>query len=102
MVGVPINVQNFSRNAPLDYVWDPDALTSVDAAQAGISRLLTADTEQVEGGCDHTCLHGCYHRFSLLSKNPVVTMPNAPPKKYLLVLYFSPLLGNLAIKGLVV
>ena len=34
--------------------------------------------------------------------NPVVTMSNDPPKKYLPVLYYSPLLGNLAIKGLVV
>ena len=65
MVGVPINAWDSSGKAPLDYVWDPDALTSADAAQAGISWLLTAATEQVEGGRDHTCLHGCYHRFSL-------------------------------------
>ena len=65
MVGVPIKARDSSGKAPLDYVWDPDALTSADAAQAGISRLLTAATEQVEGGRDHTCLHGCYHRFSL-------------------------------------
>ena len=65
MVGVPINARDSSGKALLDYVRDPDALASVDVAQVGISRLLTAATEQVEGGRNHTCLHGCYHRFSL-------------------------------------
>ena len=65
IVGVPINARDSSGKAPLDYVRDPDAVTLVDTAQVGISTLLTDATEQVEGGRDHTCLHGRYHRFSL-------------------------------------
>ena len=65
MVGVPMNAWDSSGKAPPNYVWDPDALPSVDAAQGGSSRLLTAATEQVEGGHDHTCLHGCYYSFYL-------------------------------------
>ena len=85
MVGVPINAQDSSGKAPQDYVWDPDALTLANAVQAGISRLLTAATEQVGVVATTPVFMG----VTIDSASEVKTrwsMSNDPPKKYSLVL----------------
>ena len=64
-VGIPINARDSSGKTPLDYAGDPTSIAWAMVAKAEIVRLLTEATNQVEGGRDHTCLHGCYHSFSL-------------------------------------
>lgn len=53
-VGIPINARDSHGKTALDWAKD-----------AQIIRQLTEATKQVEGGDQHRCSYGCYHRFSL-------------------------------------
>lgn len=72
-VGIPINARDSDGKTPLDCVRGPRDVEFATAAHTEIVQLLTAATEQVEGGREHTCLHGCYHKFSLSPKRPRVS-----------------------------